>query len=288
LPVKIVERPMTNLRRWLGLLALLVLFAAPVAAQDLPPRPQGPIFDQADMLPADQEAALDQRLRDFDARTGNAVIVATVDNLQGDTVEDYAQKLYAGWGIGGAERDTGVLLLVAKQERKMRIEVGYGLTPYITDILSGRIIRDQITPRFKQGDFPGGITAGVDALLTQLSKSPEDAKAIAEAAAAAEKSRAHSNGGGFPVGMIVWVVFILIFVILPSLSRRRGRHYRGSGMGGTVGNILLWSALNAASNSGRGGGGWGGGGGGFGGGGGGGFGGFGGGMSGGGGASGGW
>jgi uncharacterized protein len=289
LPVKIVERPMTNLRRWLGLLALLVLFAAPVAAQDLPPRPQGPIFDQADMLPADQEAALDQRLRDFDARTGNAVIVATVDNLQGDTVEDYAQKLYAGWGIGGAERDTGVLLLVAKQERKMRIEVGYGLTPYITDILSGRIIRDQITPRYKQGDFPCGIPAGVDALLTQLSKSPEDAKAIAEAAAAAEKSRAHSNGGGFPVGMIVWVVFILIFVILPSLSRRRGRHYRGSGMGGTVGNILLWSALNAASHSGRGGGGWGGGGGGgFGGGGGGGFGGFGGGMSGGGGASGGW
>jgi uncharacterized protein len=279
---------MTNLRRWLGLLALLVLFAAPVAAQDLPPRPQGPIFDQADMLPADQEAALDQRLRDFDARTGNAVIVATVDNLQGDTVEDYAQKLYAAWGIGGAERDTGVLLLVAKQERKMRIEVGYGLTPYITDILSGRIIRDQITPRFKQGDFPGGITAGVDALLTQLSKSPEDAKAIAEAAAAAEKSRAHSNGGGFPVGMIVWVVFILIFVIIPSLSRRRGRQYRGSGMGSTVGNILLWSALNAASNSGRGGGGWGGGGGGFGGGGGGGFGGFGGGMSGGGGASGGW
>jgi uncharacterized protein len=289
LPVKIVERPMTNLRRWLGLLALLVLFAAPVAAQDLPPRPQGPIFDQADMLPADQEAALDQRLRDFDARTGNAVIVATVDNLQGDTVEDYAQKLYAAWGIGGAERDTGVLLLVAKQERKMRIEVGYGLTPYITDILSGRIIRDQITPRFKQGDFPGGITAGVDALLTQLSKSPEDAKAIAEAAAAAEKNRAHSNGGGFPVGMIVWVVFILIFVIIPSLSRRRGRQYRGSGMGSTVGNILLWSALNAASHSGRGGGGWGGGGGGgFGGGGGGGFGGFGGGMSGGGGASGGW
>jgi uncharacterized protein len=171
----------------------------------------------------------------------------------------------------------------------MRIEVGSGLTPYITESLSGRIIRDQITPRFKQGDFPGGITAGVDALLTQLSKSPEDAKAIAEAAAAAEKNRAHSNGGGFPVGMIVWVVFILIFVILPSLSRRRGRHYRGSGMGGTVGNILLWSALNAASHSGRGGGGWGGGGGGgFGGGGGGGFGGFGGGMSGGGGASGGW
>jgi uncharacterized protein len=279
---------MTSLRRWLGLLALLMLFTAPAAAQDLPPRPQGPIYDQADMLPADQEAALDQRLREFDARTGNAVIVATVDNLQGDTIEDYAQKLYAAWGIGGAERDTGVLLLVAKQERKMRIEVGYGLTPYITDILSGRIIRDDITPHFKQGDFPGGITAGVDALVTQLSKSPEDAKAVAEAAAAAEKNRGHSSGGGFPVGMIAWIVFMLIFFVLPSLSRRRGQRYRGGGMGSTVGNILLWSALNAASNSGRGGGWGGGGGGGFGGGGGGGFGGFGGGMSGGGGASGGW
>jgi uncharacterized protein len=268
---------------------LLAFLTAPAAAQDLPPRPQGPIFDQADMLPAADEASLDQRLREFDARTGNAVIVATVDSLQGDTIEDYAQKLYAAWGIGGAERDTGVLLLVAKQDRKMRIEVGYGLTPYITDILSGRIVRDQITPRFKEGDFPGGITAGVDALLTQLSKSPEDARAIAEAAAAAEKNRAHSNGGGFPVGMIVWVVFILIFVVIPSLSRRRGQRYRAGGMGSTVGNILLWSALNAASHSNRGSDwGGGGGGGGFGGGGGGGFGGFGGGMSGGGGASGGW
>jgi uncharacterized protein len=265
---------------------LLALLTAPAAAQDLPPRPQGPIYDQADLLPAAEEASLDQRLREFNAKTGNAVIVATVDSLQGAPIEDYASKLYAAWGIGGAERDTGVLLLIAKQDRKMRIEVGYGLTPYITDILSGRIIRDEITPRFKQGDFAGGITAGVNALLTQLSKSPADAKAIAEAAAAAEKNRAHDDGG-FPVGMIVWIVFILIFVILPSFSRRRGRHYRGSGMGSAVGNILLWSALNAASNSGRGGG-WGGGGGFGGGGGGGGFGGFGGGMSGGGGASGGW
>lgn len=277
---------MNRLCLWFAL--LLAFVSAPAAALDLPARPQGPIYDEADILPADQEAALDQRLRAFDAKTGDAVIVATVNSLQGDTIEDYASKLYASWGIGGAERDTGVLLLVAPNERKMRIEVGYGLTPYITDILSGRIIRDDITPRFKQGDMVGGINAGVDALLTQLSQSPEDAKAIAEAAAAAEKNRANS-GGGFPVGLIVWIVFIVIFVILPNLFRRRGRRYHGNGIGSTVGNVLLWSALNAASNSGRnsgwgggGGGGWGGGGGG------GGFGGFGGGMSGGGGASGGW
>ena len=276
---------MNRLCLWFAL--LLAFVSAPAAALDLPARPQGPIYDEADILPADQEAALDQRLRAFDAKTVDAVIVATVNSLQGDTIEDYASKLYASWGIGGAERDTGVLLLIAPNERKMRIEVGYGLTPYITDILSGRIIRDDITPRFKQGDMVGGINAGVDALLAQLSQSPEDAKAVAEAAAAAEKSRANS-GGGFPVGLIVWIVFIVIFVILPNLFRRRGRRYHGSGIGSTVGNVLLWSTLNAASNSGRNSG-WGGGGGGsWGGGGGGGFGGFGGGMSGGGGASGGW
>ncbi|WP_369426037.1 TPM domain-containing protein [Croceibacterium aestuarii] len=273
-------------RLWIGFALLLAFLASPAAALDLPPRPSGPIYDEADLLPAAEEAALDQRLREVNKQSGNAVIVATVDSLQGDSIEDFATKLYAAWGIGGEKRDTGVLLLVAPNERKVRIEVGYGLTPYITDILSGRIIRNEITPRFKAGDMSGGIEAGVNALLDQLAKSPEDAKAIAEAAAAAEKDRG-ADSGGFPIGGLIWILFIVFFVILPLAGRRRGRHYR-SGMGSAVGNILLWSALNAASHGSHRGGGWGGGGGGFGGGGGGGFGGFGGGMSGGGGASGGW
>jgi uncharacterized protein len=272
-------------RLWLPLALLLAFVAAPAAAVDFPPRPQGPIYDEADLLPPANEAALDQRLRDFDAKTGDAVVVATVNSLQGDAIEDYAAKLYATWGIGGKERDTGVLLLVAPNEHKVRIEVGYGLTPYITDILSGRIIRDDMTPKFKQGDMAGGIEAGVNDILDQLSKSPEDAKAIAEAAAAAEKNRPH-GGGGIPAGGILWLLLLLFFVVLPAFRRRSGRRY-GGGVGGAVGNVLLWSALNSAMNSGRGSGGWGGGGGGFGGGGGG-FGGFGGGMSGGGGASGSW
>jgi uncharacterized protein len=282
---------MTPVQRFFAAcLGLFALVSLPAAAVDFPPRPQGPIYDEADLLPPAQEAALDQRLRDFDAKTGDAVIVTTVNSLQDETIEDYAAKLYATWGIGGAERDTGVLLLVAPNEHKVRIEVGYGLTPYITDILSGRIIRDDITPKFKQGDMAGGIEAGVNDILGQLSKSPEDAKAIAEAAAAAEKNRPHAGGGGIPVGAIVWALFIVFFIVLPQLRRRGGRRYHG-GLGSTVGNVLLWSALNSAMNSGRGGGSsWGGGGGGGfgGGGGGGGFGGFGGGMSGGGGASGSW
>ena len=245
---------MINLNRlFVAALVHLAFVTAPAAALDLPPHPKGPIFDQAGLLPAAEEAALDQRLREFDKQTGDAVIIATVDSLQGNSIEDFATKLYADWGIGGAERDTGVLLLVAPNERKVRIEVGYGLTPYITDILSGRIIRDDITPHFKAGDMSGGIQAGVNAILEQLSKSPADAKAVAEAAAAAEKDRVNSSAA-VPVGTIFWVLIIVFFFILPAFGRAAGgRRYRRGGMGGTVGNVLLWSALNAAAHSGRGG-----------------------------------
>ncbi|HTN13431.1 MAG TPA: TPM domain-containing protein [Sphingomonadaceae bacterium] len=268
-----------------ALLAVMLLAGLAVPAQAaVPPRPTGPIYDGANLIPDQQEAAMDARLRDYNAKTGNAVIVATVPSLDGDAIEPYATKLYETWGIGGKERDTGVLLLVAPNERKVRIEVGYGLTPYITDILSGRIVRDEITPRFKAGDMAGGIEAGVNAIVTQLDRSPEDAKAIAEAAAAAEKAR-QSDPGASIGGIIFWIVLIVFFALV---FGRRSRGQRRSGFGSAVGNIILWEALNAAT---RGGGGhhdgWGGGGG-FGGGGGGGFGGFGGGMSGGGGASGSW
>lgn len=269
-----------------GLLMLLgALFSAPASAA-LPPRPAGPIYDAANLLPDQQEAALDARLREYNARSGNAVIIATVPSLDGETIERYSTKLYETWGIGGAERDTGVLLLVAPNEREVRIEVGYGLHPYITDILSGRIIRNEITPRFKQGDYVGGITAGVDSMLTQLDRSPADAAAIAEAAAAAEKDR-NSSAGPTVAGAIFWVVIIVFFIAIFSRGRgRRGR--RGSGFGGAVGNIILWEVVSAAARAATDNDWDGGGGGGFGGGGGGGFGGFGGGMSGGGGASGSW
>jgi uncharacterized protein len=271
---------------WLALLAAIV--AAPAAAQlKLPPRPEGPVYDAANILPDVDERLLDTRLRDYNERTGRALVVATVPSLEGTTVEDYAVRLYQAWGIGGAETDAGLLLLVAPNERKVRIEVGYGLHQYVTDILSGRIIREQITPRFKAGDYPGGINAGIEALITQLDRDPADAKAVAEAAAASERTREKQ---GFPLGTLLWFGFLFLFFILPMFSRMRGgRRYRGRGSGVAegVGQVILWSAINSAMNSGRGGGGGWGGGGGFGGGGGG-FGGFGGGMSGGGGASGSW
>jgi uncharacterized protein len=260
------------------------LTGAPAAAQlELPPRPAGPVYDGANILEPAAEQQLDARLREYNQRTGRSLIVATVPTLQEDTIENYAVRLFEAWGIGGAETDQGLLLLVAPNERKMRIEVGYGLHQYVTDILSGRIIRNDITPRFKEGDFAGGINAGVGKLIEQLDRDPADAKAVAEAAAAAQR-QGGANGGAI-AGLIFPLVMFGLFFAITMARRGGGRRFRGSGAAGAVGEVLLWTAVNAAMNSGRGGGGggWGGGGGG-----GGGFGGFGGGMSGGGGASGGW
>lgn len=262
------------------LLALLAFAATPALAA-LPPRPAGPVLDQANVIPDAQEAALDAKLREYNQRTGRAVIVATVASLDGLPVEDYAQQLSEAWNIGGAKTEEGVLLLVAPAERQLRIAGGRGVQDRLTDALSGRIIRDTITPQFKAGDFGGGITAGVDAIITQLDRSPADAKAVAEAAAAASH-QSSSNGKTSAGGVIFWLVLIGFFMMLFGRRGGAGRSSRFST--GGLGPIIVWEALNHMG--GRGGGGFGGGGGDSGGG----FGGFGGGGGGfdGGGASGSW
>ncbi len=286
---------------WLviGLMAL----ATPALAQDYPPRPAGPVYDGADILSAATEAQLDAELRAYNAQTGRAIIIATVPSLGGASIEPYATGLFSEWGIGGAQRDMGLLLLIARDDRKLRIEVGYGLHGYFGGIMAGRVINDVITPRFKEGDFDAGVSDGVAAILAHLAKSPEDAIAIEEAAQAAQQQSSRSDGG-FPVGLIIWLAFIVFFFVLPLLAgRKRRRRYRAMGegpwgdrgrdLGDTARDIILWEvgsaiARGVLSGSNNDGGSWGGGGGGGGGFGGGGFGGFGGGSSGGGGASGGW
>lgn len=264
---------MRRLIAWLVLLAALM--ANPARAVTYPPAPDGPVLDQAGLIPDAQEAALDARLREYTQRTGRAIVVATVPSLEGEAIEIYAVKLFEAWGIGGKESDQGLLLLVAPNERKVRIEVGYGLHQYVTDALSGRIIRNAITPRFREGDMAGGIEAGVSELIAQLDRTPEDAKAIAEAAAAAE---ARQGGGEASLGgAIFWIVLILFFVfVFHGGGRRRARP------GFNDPAIILWGASeiarHMASGSSHSSGGFGGGG----------FGGFGGGGSGGGGASGSW
>lgn len=271
------------LRAFCHALAALFLLIAGTAHAAMPARPTGPVLDQANIIPDADEAALTQRLSAYNAQTGRAIIVATVASLDDQDVDSYANALFRNWGIGGKQTDQGLLFLIAPNERKVRIEVGYGLEQFLPDVLAGRIMSAAVTPRFKQGDYAGGINAGVEQILTQLNRDPADAKAVAEAAAAAK--RESGSGGSTFASAIFWIVLIVVMIAIFS-RRKRGFVQRSSGIDP---GIVLWgiSEIARAASDNRHSGGWGGGGGGgsdWGGG----FGGFGGGDSGGGGASGDW
>jgi uncharacterized protein len=293
------------------ILAFAFLFAAPALAQTYPPL-TGRVVDAAELLTPAQEAELTQKLAALEAATHRQLVVATVPSLEGHDIQEYGVGLGRAWQIGQRGANNGVVLLVAPTERKVGIEVGYGMEGVLTDALSGQIIRDVILPRFRENDYPGGINAGTDALIQQLQAPPEAAEAnLRQAAANEQQQRSRHRSRGSSIGpLIVWGG-IFLFVLLPALGAGlAGRRYRGGrrggvsmwgpgyghGPGGSLGWMLMGAALSNMNRRGGGsswGGGdsWGGGGGGsWGGGGGGGGGGFsgGGGSFGGGGASGGW
>jgi uncharacterized protein len=266
------------------LLALFTL-AAPASAQTFP-QLTGRVVDQADILRPEQELDLSTKSETLQAQTGRQFVVATVKSLEGRPIEDYAYQLGRHWGIGQKEEDDGVILLVAPNERKVWIATGYGAGAFLTDAVSGVIIREAILPQFKKNppDYGAGITAGADAIIKQMSLPPEEAQANVAKARKQESAR-HVAGAGF---LPVLFILIVLFILFSSFARRHsGRRYRRR-RGGIDPFVVMWG-LNELSRS-RGGGGGGFGGGSWGGGGGGGFGGFsgGGGSFGGGGAGGSW
>lgn len=268
----------------LGALCLSLAGSAASAQPQFPDRGTSPVVDAANILDPATEAQLTARLDAFEEANQRQFVVATVPSLQGNEISDYGYQLGRHWGLGDAENNDGIILLVAPNERKVRIEVGYGLEAVMPDGLAYDVIEQDILPRFREDDMAGGIVAGAERIIQHLELPPEEAQAIA---AQATERRAESRGG-FPAGAFIWMMLLLFFVVLPMLRRVGGRRYRrggAAGAAGVVGDVILWSAINAAMSGGRGGGGgFGGGGGGFGGGG---FGG-GGGSFGGGGASGSW
>ena len=282
-----------GMTRWVSaLLTLLFLLVAatPAAAQTFPERGRSPVVDQAGLLRPEQVVDLTSKSEALFARTGRQFVVATVKSLEGRTIEDYGYRLGRYWKIGDEQRDDGVILLIAPNEKKVRIEAGYGARVFLTDAVSSVIIRNSILPKFKAGDMGGGIVEGADAIITTLELPAAEAARRAKEVGAAEARRAERGINPLPV----FVIVIIFFVILASIARRvGGKRYRGKNgkkrRGGFDSGdlaVVLWGLEALSKSSGRGG--WGGGG--FGGGGGGGFGGFsgGGGSFGGGGASGGW
>jgi uncharacterized protein len=148
------------------IVALLAAIATAFALQ-LPPL-TGRIVDQANIIQPATRSTIEQKLADLEAKSGIQIAVATVNSLEGQDIEPYANELFRSWKLGEKTKNNGVLLLVAPNERRVRIEVGYGLEGTLTDALSKVIISNAIAPRFKTGDFSGGISRGVDDIITVL------------------------------------------------------------------------------------------------------------------------
>jgi uncharacterized protein len=193
-------------------MALALLFLAPLvarAADKAMPFLSGRVVDEAGMIPADARQRIEQKLAAYEQRTGDQVAVLTVDSLDGEPIEDYSVRVAQTWKLGQKGKDNGVLLLIAKQDRKMRIEVGYGLEPTLTDLKSSRIIDNTIRPDFQKGDFGAGIEHGVDAILTAL----DGGEVPAQPAAQPEEK-------GAPAGfLLIFAVVIGAFSLIALTSR---------------------------------------------------------------------
>lgn len=148
-------------------IVLLCLFPAVVPARDVPPL-RGYVNDYAGMISGGAVQRLQQDLETFERSDSTQIVVLTIPSLEGDDLEGFSIRVAEAWKIGHQGKDNGVILLVAKAERKVRIEVGRGLEGKLTDLVSGRIIRGEIAPRFKQGDFDGGVVAGVSMIMATV------------------------------------------------------------------------------------------------------------------------
>lgn len=157
--------------RWLGLIILSFALAGGASALEVPYL-TGRIHDEAEILSPGARERIEAILKAHEARSGNQIVVLTVRSLEGESIEEYAVKVFNIWKLGQAGEDNGVLLLVAPADRRMRIEVGYGLEGELTDAAASRIIRDVIAPRFKENDFDRGIEDGTTAIVSLLEGQP--------------------------------------------------------------------------------------------------------------------
>jgi uncharacterized protein len=245
------------------LAAVLLLLIAGLARADTLPIPAltGRVVDQANVLSSSEESRLTGRLGELETKTSIQLVVVTLASLQDRPIEDWGLALGRTWGIGQEGKDNGVLLIVAPNNRELRIEVGYGLEGTLPDAAADIIIRNVIVPRFKDGDFAGGISDGVDAIIAVLSGTGE------------EFTPSRREIVSRTLSEWIPVLFVAVFIILVIIAqfrdrRRRGRYYRNS-----TGGWLYVDDYDRGWRGGRiggggfGGGGFGGGGGGFGGGG---------------------
>ena len=244
------------------IVCLLIVAWSANSQPDIPAPGGSMVHDLANVLSTDARARLERILRAEQDSTSNQISVLIIKSLNGGSLEEYSLRVAEKWQPGQAEKDNGVLLLISVDDRKVRIEVGYGLEGRLTDAMSSRIIRNEIAPRFRNGDYDGGVQAAVMAII----------KTIAGEYVNDDPLPQRRNGKGSPLFTIIIIIIIIVLISRRNRGGGRGGHWSsGRGWIGPIGTGGAWGSR-----------------GGFGGGGGGGFGGFGGGGFGGGGASGSW
>ncbi|MBV9396088.1 MAG: YgcG family protein [Methylobacteriaceae bacterium] len=188
------------------------------------PELTGRVVDQANVLPAATRSALETKLTDLENKSGIQLVVATVASLEDNDVETYANQLFRAWKLGEKQKNNGVLLLVAPKERKVRIEVGYGLEGVLTDALSNVIITNQIVPRFKAGDFAGGIERGVDGIIAALTTDTSDWQ---------KKKQVRTDDQDSAWAALLPFLIVGLFIFIFWMMHRHARGRRG-GWGGPV------------------------------------------------------
>jgi uncharacterized protein len=226
---------------WGGRLAALVtlLFAllagGPARALEVPPLADRRVHDSAKVLSPQLESQLEEQLKAYERSTGHQLAVLIVPSLEGEAIEDYTIRVVESWQLGKKGKDDGVLLFVAVGDRKIRIEVGYGLEGELTDALTGRIIRDVMAPAFRQGDLGFGISRAVSAMAAATGGSGEPLPPP-------RRTRSH-DGGGLPP----YVLLVLVVLLFLGGGRGMGGFIVGSMLGGGFGRGGGWGGGGGGS-----------------------------------------
>ena len=234
--------PLTGERSWIAAMAiaLILVFGLALVARaiDFPPL-TGRVVDQANVIPRETRDALDVKLADLEAKSGIQLVVATVKSLGGQEIEPYANQLFRHWQLGEKAKNNGVLLLVAPTEKRVRIEVGYGLEGTLTDAISSVIIGNAMVPNFKSGDFAGGIVRGVDDIITVLTTDASEWQK--RPSLRLDTAPQHKPVNWFVLVLLAAFVLLMIFsrtfraVFFAALLTRGGGGYGRGGFGGSSG-----------------------------------------------------
>lgn len=218
-----------SLRGWIEPLALLLFLSTPALSLEVPPL-TGRVVDRAGVIPEDVERRITDRLAAYEQRTGHQVAVLTVPSLEGDPIEDFSVRVVEAWRLGTEGRDDGMLLLLAVQDREVRVEVGYGLEGAVPDVVASRVIREVMVPRLRQGDYAAAVDDALDVLLP--------------AAAGEAVGPAPATGPPRGTPLLSTVLVLLLIVVVTSalwMLPRVARALLGGAVGGGLGMALLGS-----------------------------------------------